>query len=92
MLLWLILLVIGILYDVTVLVLVTVTQGLFPLTHLKRPNKSLLCYSAHVSFCSNQVTDPERTESGRFKFRHTLLHCSWPHAYFILSSMNLFSL
>jgi hypothetical protein len=56
MLFWLILLVIGILYDVTFLVLVTVTQGLFPLSRFKRPNKSLLCYSAHVSFCSNQVT------------------------------------
>ena len=56
MLLWRILFVIGRLYDVRVLVLVRVTQSLFPLTHFKRPNKSLLCYSAHVSFCSNQVT------------------------------------
>jgi hypothetical protein len=56
MLLWLILFVVGRLHDVTFLVLVTVTQGLFPLTRLERPNKSLLCYSAHVSFCSNQVT------------------------------------
>jgi hypothetical protein len=56
MLLWFILLVIGRLYDVTVLVLVTVTQGLFPLTRCKRPNKSLFFRSAHVSFCSNQVT------------------------------------
>lgn len=56
MLLWLILLVVGRMYDVTVLVLVTVAQGLFHLTRFKRPNKSLLFYSAHVSFCSNQVT------------------------------------
>jgi hypothetical protein len=56
MLLWRILFVIGRLYDVRVLVLVTVTQGLFPLARFKRPNKSLLCYSAHVSFCSKQVT------------------------------------
>ena len=56
MLLGLILLVIGILYDVTVLVLVTVTQGLFPLTRFKPPNKSLLFCSAHASLCSNQVT------------------------------------
>jgi hypothetical protein len=56
MFLGLILLVKGRLYDVTVLVLVTVIQGLFPLTRFKRPNKSLLFYSAHVSICSNQVT------------------------------------
>jgi len=39
MLLGLILLVIGRLYDVSVLVPVTVTQGLFPLARFKRPNK-----------------------------------------------------
>ena len=44
------------LYDVTVLVLVTVTQDVFLLTCFKRPNKLLLFYSAHVSFCSNHVT------------------------------------